>query len=102
MLYRDVLFLITPGEEQQNEDGYPIPGSDQSEKKRVFVNKKDVKSSEFYFAAQAGEKLEQMFELFSFDYNGQPQVEYQGKMYDVYRTYDKGEKIELVCKRYVP
>lgn len=63
----------------------------------VFANKKSVRQSEFYQAQAIGFKPELVFEVRSFDYDKQEQLEYD-KKYNIIRTYDRGEFIELVCE----
>lgn len=95
VLYRDVVDLLIY-EEGKDEDGFPTPPVETS-RRTVFVNKKDVRSSEFYMANQQGVALKFMFEMHSFDYEGEEILEYEGRQYKVFRTYDKGEKIEIIC-----
>lgn len=95
MLYRDVIMLlgITMGE---NEIGDPIkiPTS-----RQVFANKKSIRQSEFYQAAATGLKPEVMFEIRSGEYEGEQRLEHDGREYNIIRTYDKGELLEIVCQR---
>lgn len=61
----------------------------------VFANKKSIRRSEFYSAANVGLKPELMFEIRSIEFDGHEMVQFDGKVYTIVRTYDKGEVIEL-------
>lgn len=67
----------------------------------VFANKKSVRQSEFYSAANVGLKPEIVFEVRSVELDGHDKVEFSGKEYSLIRTYDKGEITELVCSAQV-
>jgi SPP1 family predicted phage head-tail adaptor len=95
MLWRDVVYLITQVE-GENEMGDPTTVD--SDPRRVYANKKSVRQSEFYQAAQAGLRPELMFEVRSVEYQGEPKLRYGGKDYRIIRTYEKdSETIELIC-----
>lgn len=64
----------------------------------VFANKKSVRQSEFYQAHAHGFKPEIMFEVRSLEYTGQEQLIYNGKTYNIIRTYSKNDEVmELIC-----
>ena len=87
------LISVTTGEDA---DGFPADV--EVFHRNLFVNKKDVRSAEFYQAAAQGIRLETMFEMRSIDYEGQELLEYGGNRFSIERTYDRGEIIELVCQ----
>lgn len=94
--WSDVIDLI-PLTDSKNENGFHsevegVPKVD------IFANKKDVFSSEFTQANAQGIKLEGAFEIHSIDYDGEELLKYDGKTFEVWRTFDRGEKIELVYK----
>lgn len=97
MLFRDAVDLLVI-EEKINTNGFP----ETLEKSRetVFANKKSIRSSEFYLASQNGYKLEAMFEIRTSDYQSQLILEYENKRYEIVRTYDRGEFMELTCQLY--
>lgn len=76
--------------------GEPIQSMEYRE---IFANKKSVKRSEFYMAANTGLKPELIFEVRSIEFNNDEKVRYpsgdNGKVYAIIRTYDKGEIMEL-------
>lgn len=63
----------------------------------VYANKKSVRQSEAYQAAAVGLKPELMFEIRSIDYEQEERIDYNGKLYEISRVYDRGEITELVC-----
>ncbi|MCM3155004.1 phage head closure protein [Priestia megaterium] len=99
-MFDEVIYLIKPGEETQNEEGFPIPAKDT--KRDVFANEKSIRGNEFYIASQSGYTLEVMFEVHSLDYEGESLVEYESKRYRVVRTYERkqDEITELICRAY--
>ena len=97
MLFRDVIELLTL-EEGTNSNGFP--SLIETGRETVFADKKSVRGNEFYLASQNGFKLELMFEVRSGDYQSERYLEFDGKRYEIVRTYDKGEFAELVCQAY--
>ena len=70
--------------------------------KQVFADKKSVRQSEFYQAAQAGIKPEIVFVIRYIDYAGERLLEYDNLEYSVIRTFlASDEMIELVATRTV-
>lgn len=63
---------------------------------KVQVTEKPISSSEFFKAHQEDIQASVLLEMSRFKYNGENEVEYKGKTYEVYRTYPLGiAKIEL-------
>ncbi|ONK21226.1 hypothetical protein BLX87_23145 [Bacillus sp. VT-16-64] len=94
----EVLYFVAL-EKGVDDDGFenstPTPG----DPRKVYANKKSVRSEEFHAAKQKGVTLSYMFEVRTLEYEGEEQLKYNGKDYTVYRTYDKGEIIEIICHR---
>ena len=66
----------------------------------VFADKKAVRQSEFYAAANAGLRPELMFIVHAHEYYGHEMLRYPtsaGSEYDIIRTYEKDDLVELVC-----
>lgn len=61
----------------------------------LFGNKKSIRQTEFYSAANVGLKPELVFEVFSFEYLNDEKLRYNSKEFFIIRTYEKGDKIEL-------
>lgn len=58
-----------------------------------------VSRAEWHDAGRNGIRPEYVFTLFAPEYSGQLELEYRGKTYAVYRTYQqKGDKIELYAE----
>jgi len=94
VLFRDVVELLSRTLEQD-----PLTGEmrEVEAARQVFANRRSVRQSEFYHAHMAGLMPEVMFEVRSFEYQGERALRYQDKRYDIIRTYDRGEMTELVC-----
>ena len=75
------------------------------EYREIFANKKSVRQSEFYQASVAGLKPELVFEVHSFEYDNDIKLRYpsgeDGKVYDIIRTYDRGEITELTVSSFL-
>lgn len=69
--------------------------------RQVYANKKSIKQSEFYQALTAGLKPEVTFEIHSFEYENERKLTYETKPYNIIRTYEKGDFVELICEAVV-
>lgn len=70
----------------------------------VWAEKKSVGSTEFYKAAQIGVKTDVIFAINICDYNNQTEVDYNGEIYAVIRSYQLPkfpDHIELTCQKKV-
>lgn len=77
----------------------PGISEDREIKDSVLCNVRSAGHKEFYAGRQAGLKPEFEFTIHAFEYEGQREVEYNGKRYSVIRTYSRGiEEIELICE----
>ncbi|MBT2722312.1 phage head closure protein [Bacillus sp. ISL-46] len=94
MLFRDVIDLISVTlTENDMADTIEIKSN-----RQIFANKKSISQSEFYQAASTGLKPEIKFEVRSSEYLDEPKLLFNGKEYEILRTFDKnGEIIELIC-----
>ena len=63
----------------------------------VWADKKSVKWGEFFAASGLGKTLTAVFEVYADEYSGESVLRWDGKLYNVERTYEKGEKVELTC-----
>lgn len=67
--------------------------------KEVFCVVKSISQTEFYQAQAAGLKPEIKFVLAnSVDYDGEKTLKHDLKIYEVIRTYQNGEQLEITCK----
>ena len=95
-----VLVRIEPGE---NDLGDPITVRTE---RPILCDVLSVGRNEHYQAAAHGLKPELVFVISKWDYEGEKEVEFEGKKYNVLRTYEpkksKGlgdfETMELVCE----
>lgn len=80
-----------------DDDGFEVvsPGKP----RKIYVNRKSVRSQEFHMAKQEGITLSYMFEARSNEYGGEQSLLYNGENYNVYRIYEKGEFVELIVHR---
>ncbi len=65
--------------------------------RKVFADKQSVRQSEFYEAKQIGLKPELMFVIRSIEYDNDERIRFKNKEYEILRTFDKGETIEITC-----
>lgn len=56
---------------------------------------RSITRSEMITARQIGYDPEIEADVFSASYNGEPFAQYNGKLYEIYRTYQAGDKTEL-------
>ena len=63
----------------------------------VYANKLSVRSKEYYESRLVGLKPELMFEIRTSEYDNEVKLKFNDKVYDIIRTYEKGEYIELIC-----
>lgn len=68
-------------------------------RREVFAEKNGVARAEFFTAGQSGIRPALMFEMREIDYKGEEILEYDGVNYKIYRTYPKGEMLELYCEK---
>lgn len=91
-MYNDVIKLRTYTE---TTDQYGISQRSVTER-AVFAGLKSIGQSEFYQAQADGLKPELKFILSDYlDYQGEKEIEHEGKIYNVLRTYRDGKKIEI-------
>lgn len=94
-MFSDIIYL-TPITSGKNEIGYPK--EIQGEPRQVYANKKSVRQNEFYQAAATGLKPEVMFEIRSFEYEGEHLLTHENKEYRIIRTFEKDKNlVELIC-----
>lgn len=64
--------------------------------KTAYCQVDSISRAEWHEAGRNGIRPEYVFTMFAPEYEGELEVEYRGKTYSVYRTYErKDEKIEL-------
>ena len=69
-------------------------------KRQAFGQVTSVTASEFFAGGQNGFKPELRVTMFAYDYNGEENVEIDGRVYSVYRTYQgRNDTIELYLEK---
>lgn len=80
----DVILLVTQNGYYDQNKVYRT----QRTSRQVFAKVETVTRSEFFNAGRIGLNPQLLFRVFKGDYNGESIVEYNGKNYSVYRTFD--------------
>ena len=92
----NVIKLISSAKSQ---DDYGVWKETLSER-TVYCNVQSVTQSEFFEGGRNGLNPEYKITMFFGDYNGESMVEYDGKVYAVYRTYKRrNDTLELYVER---
>ncbi|MFB9330097.1 phage head closure protein [Paenibacillus aurantiacus] len=98
MMWRDVVYLLTPGTKTRDQYGAEVVG--EPVQREVMANRKSVRQTEFYQAHAVGIRPEIVFEVQAIEYQQEQTLIHEGTTYHIVRTYSKsGEKLELVCSR---
>ena len=95
MLFSDVFYLIEQ-KYGKNDNGDNITVEDE---RVVFGNKLSVRQSEFYQAQSTRLRPEIVLEMHVSEYQDESKLRFKEQLYDIIRTFEKGERIELVCER---
>ncbi|HHT7822496.1 TPA: phage head closure protein [Streptococcus suis] len=64
----------------------------------VSCNKRSLTRSEYYFASQANMNPSMVLEVHDFEYDNQVYVDFEGVRYEVIKTFENGDIIELTCE----
>lgn len=93
-MFNELIKLIAYSE---STDMYGITRRASSEKE-IFAKIESVGTNEFYQAAASGLKPTIKFVIADYlDYSGEKEVEWNGKEYNVLRTYRKNNTLEITC-----
>lgn len=95
-MFKDIVTLIKTTKQSDGAGGYEHVLESE---KVVFANKKSVKQTEFYLAAQADLQVESIFRISLLDYDDERILKHNEKFYSVIRTFEMGDFIELTCQR---
>lgn len=93
-MFCDVIKLISETA-ATDEVGYPTSTETPRE---ILCSVKSVGQSEFFNASQAGITPEFSFDVAAIEYNGEKICEYRNKRYAIYRTYLRGDTMELYAE----
>jgi len=91
----DVLILIA---QAMSKDDYGNEIATETER-QVMCEVYSISQTEFYAAANTELNPEYRFDVFFGDYQGEDVVSYQGNRYAIYRTYRRGDTLELYAER---
>lgn len=69
--------------------------------KEVYCEVRSISSNEFFNAGEAGHKPAFRFDVFFDDYANEQRVEYRNVTYYIYRTYLRGDVMELYAEERV-
>lgn len=75
-----------------DEDGNHVS---EETRKRVFAKAESIYSNEFFQAGQSGIKAELKLTVWEAEYSGERLAEYNGRVYDIYRTFTAYDTVEL-------
>ena len=91
-----ISYLISYTSTGKDEIGQELPPT--AGRTEIYCKQKSIKQSEFYQASQVGLKPEFVIETSMFDYSGQEEIEVDGVLYKIYRTFEREDEIiELYC-----
>lgn len=69
--------------------------------RKIFANEMAVNQAEYYNAASGGLRPSKMFEVYSFEYQGEEKLRHNGTKYQIIRTETRGEKTRIICERVI-
>lgn len=98
MEYSEIIYLISEVK-TEDEIGNVIPSSFTSNK--CYAKKQSIRTNEFYSAVEVGLTPSVEFVVKRLNYNGEEEIEWNGKRYQVIRTVDPKNKFDivLICAR---
>ena len=92
----DVIFLFSV---ERVKDGNGVERENRTSR-QVFCKKQSVTRTEFFAGGRSGLNPAFVFTVFSGDYHGETLVEYDGRSYSIYRTYQpEDDYMELYVQR---
>jgi len=71
--------------------------SDNQPPREIYASEISVSAKEFYAAASVGLRPEKIFEIYTFEYQGEVRVQHNDIIYNVIRTQTWNTKTRLVC-----
>lgn len=95
MQHKEVIYLVSityTEDEIGNQIETPV-------ERKVFANEYSVSSTEYYNAAMTGLRPAKVFEIYTFEYQGEAKLKHNGIAYNIIRTETRGEKTRLSCER---
>lgn len=86
-IWADEITLIAQTEPAERLDTNGFPNELVETEATVYCNKKSVGYQEFFKSQQAGVQVDYKVEVHTVDYNGQQLAEFEGKRYQILKTY---------------
>lgn len=98
MEYSEIIYLVNQVKEE-DEIGNVLPSSETLNK--CYAKKQSVKTNEFYSAVEVGMTPSCEFVVKRLNYNGEEELEWNNKRYQIIRTIDPKNKFDivLICAR---
>ena len=98
MEYSEIIYLIS---EIKGEDEIGNIISSSFTTKKCYAKKQSLRTNEFYSAVEVGLTPSIEFVVKRLNYNGEEEIEWNGKRYQVIRTVDPKNKFDivLICAR---
>ena len=98
MEYSEIIYLVNQVKEE-DEIGNVLASSETLNK--CYAKKQSVKTNEFYSAVEVGMTPSCEFVVKRLNYNGEEELEWNNKRYQIIRTIDPKNKFDivLVCAR---
>ena len=90
-----VCYLVSETYEQ---DSYGVISAHE-EKTKVYCDVTSVSQKEWFEGGRNGLNPEYKMTMFKYDYSGEQILEYNEVQYTIYRTYEKGDLIELYVQK---
>jgi hypothetical protein len=78
-------------------DGFEVV--EERPKPPILANRLSIRSSEYWQAKQSGISLSYTFEVHAIEYQGEEKLIYEDEEYQIERTYEKSDYVELICIR---
>jgi len=95
MRHNDVIYLISVTTEY-DAIGNPI---ETIRERQVFANRMRVTTKERYEAGNQGLKPSKRFEIYSFEYDEETKLKYDGVVYNIVDVDERGEHVQILCEK---
>ena len=93
MEYSEIIYLVGKTQEE-DEIGNVIPSSLNLTKR--YAKRQSVRTNEFYSAVETGLTPSVEFVMKRMDYDGQPELNWNNRRYEIIRTIDPKNKFDIV------
>ena len=90
--------ILIEGVESFDSMGNAIIAPSETKKKAVFAEIRSIGSTELYQAWTVKKNPVMKAVVFADEYNKEPFLQHDGEIYEIYKDFKKGEKVELTCE----